>query len=88
MAVVSGADGDFRVEFDAHAEIKFEGWSGEREGASDIALVEAVEEIVGWNAVFHNIEIGRAFEEMLSLTGCVLGSDLVAVYALDGKTFV
>lgn len=88
VAEHGGADGDFGVEFDGHAEIEFEGGAGDGEGAGDVVFVEAVEEVVGGDGVFHDVHVGGAFEEMLALAGGVFGADLVAVDALHREAFV
>ena len=49
------AYGDSRIEFYAHAEVEVEGWRGEGEGAGDVTFVEAVQEVVGWDGVFHYV---------------------------------
>ncbi len=56
------------VELDAHAEVELESGWGELEGSGNIVLVEAMEEVVGWDGFFHDILVGGTFKEMLSLS--------------------
>lgn len=80
------ANGDFRVELYTHAEIQFQRRRRYLQRASNITLRECVEQVVGGNRILHDIEIGRAFEQMLALSACVLCANLLTVDALDGQT--
>jgi hypothetical protein len=71
------------IQLDTHAEVEFERRCGYLERASDISLVESVQKIIGWYGLFHDIQISLAFQQMLSLSAGVLGSNLITVDALN-----
>lgn len=45
-------------------------------------------EVISRNRILHDVEVGRALEEVLALPAGVFCADLLAVYALDGQTLV
>jgi hypothetical protein len=88
MSEVCLTDRDNRVKLHAHAEVKLESRGGDLEGASNIAFGEGVEEVVRRDRVLHDVEVGRALEEMLALSRSILRADLLTVDALDRETLV
>jgi hypothetical protein len=86
MSEVCLTDRDNRVKLHAHAEVKLESRGGDLEGASNIAFGEGVEEVVRRDRVLHDVEVGRALEEMLALSRSILRADLLTVDALDRET--
>lgn len=44
-----------------------------------------MEQVVGGDRVLHHAEIGRTFEQMLSLATSVLRADLLAIDTLNGQ---
>jgi hypothetical protein len=88
LAEHAWSDGDAGVEFDAHPEIELECRWWDLKRAGDVVLVETVEEVVGWDGLLDDVLICLAFKQVLALAGCVLGSNLVAVYTLYREAFV
>lgn len=77
------ANSDLGVHLDAHAEVKLQGRGGDLQGSCDITLGESVQQVVGRDRVLHHTEIGGALEQVLALTTGILGTDLLAIDALD-----
>ena len=75
-----------RVHLDAHAEIQLEGWRRKLQRSSNLALREGMKQVVGGNRIFHDGEVGRALQQVLTLPAGVFGADLLAVDALHGQT--
>lgn len=76
-------DRDSRIQLHADAEVKFECRGRKLQGTGDVAFRECMKEVVGRDGVFHDIEVGLTFEEMLALSTGVLGTDLLTIDTLN-----
>ena len=47
-----------------------------------------MEEVIRWDRVFHNAEVGTTFGKMLALPAGILRANLLAVDALYGQTLL
>lgn len=51
-----------RVHLNAHAEVQFQGRRGDLQGTRHVAFGESMKKVVCGDGVFHNTEVGGAFQ--------------------------
>lgn len=85
---VSLANVDFRIDLQTQPEIQFQGRHGNLQGTGNVTLGEGMEKIVGRDRVLHHIQVGRAFQQVLTLPAGVLRAHLLAIDTLHRQALL
>lgn len=80
--------GDARIDLDAHPEIKLQRGRRQLQRPRDVSLGEGVEEVIGRDGVFHDIQIVGALQQVLALPTGIFSAHLLTVDTLYGQALM